>query len=114
MKKILVVIMCTFFASQAFAIGHVNKAKVVKIRVDGSGKVMIFFDQKIEGSPTCVGHEIYKWALAADANTEGGKAVLSMALTAKTTGASVTVNGLGVCGVYGGQVVETWNYGSLH
>ncbi len=74
---------------------------------------MIFFDQPIGGTPaTCV-HDAYKSALGADASTEGGKAVLSMVLTAKATGAPVTVYGLGVCGVYGGQVIETWNHGFL-
>ncbi len=113
MRIITAVMLSMMLFSNVFANGKVINAKVTKIRVDGNGRAMIFFDQPIGGEPaTCV-HDAYKSALGVDASTEGGKAVLSLALAAKTTGSPVTVNGLGICGVYGGQYVETWNHGFL-
>jgi len=112
--KILIsaaLIMCC--SSQAYAIGSVSNAKVSKIRVDSSGKVMVIFDQQVAGTPPSCVHAAYRNAFAIDASTSGGKAVLSWALTAKATGVPVTVIGLGACGVYGGTYVETWNYGVM-
>jgi len=113
MKKSMVFLLAILAASNAYSIGQVNSAKVTQIRVDGSGKVMVFFDKPIGGTPASCVHDAYKSALGVDASTEGGKAVLSMALAAKATGSPVTAYGWGVCGVYGGYVVETWNHGFL-
>ena len=74
---------------------------------------MVFFNKPIEGTPPSCVHDAYKSALGADAKTEGGKAVLSWALAAKATGSPVTVYGMGVCGIYGGSVIETWNHGFI-
>ena len=52
-------------------------------------------------------------AFGVNASTAGGQAVLSMALTAKATGSTVLVNGIGICGVYGGTKIETWNHGFI-
>lgn len=74
---------------------------------------MVMFDQLIAGTPaTCV-HPAYTNALSFNATTGGGKAIMAMALTAKTTGASVEVYGTGACGIYGGAHVEDWNYGVI-
>lgn len=75
---------------------------------------MIFFDRPIDGTPAECVHDAYNRAFGVDASTEGGKAVLSMALTAKTTGSHVTAYGFGTCGVYGGTSVETWNHGFIN
>lgn len=113
MKKLVVPFVAVLFAANAYSIGNVSNAKVTQIRVDVDGRAMIFFDQPLGGTPaTCV-HQAYKSALGVNASTEGGKAVLSMALAAKATGSPVTAYGLGVCGVYGGSVIETWNHGFL-
>ncbi len=114
MKLIIGFIFTAFFVSQVHAIGSVSLAKVVSVRVDNNGRAMIFFDKPIGGTPPSCVHSAYKSAFGIDAGSEGGKAVLSMALTAKATGSPVTVYGLGVCGVYGGSIVETWNYGHIY
>lgn len=106
----IIAVLCAF---QVYAIGSVRNAKIETIRVDNDGRAMVFFDQEIAGTPPPCVHEAYKRALGFDASSEGGKAVLSMALTAKTTGSSVTAHGLGICGTYGGSVIETWNHGFI-
>ncbi len=111
MKKILISILCMLTFSQVHAIGHVSNAKVTSVRVDHNGRVMVIFDKQISGTPPSCVHEGYKNAFAVDTKNPGANAVLSWALTAKSTGEKVSVYGLGVCGVYGGNVVESWNYG---
>lgn len=103
-----------FTFAQAHAIGSVSGAKVTSVRVDLNGEIMVFFDKPIGGTPpTCV-HNAYNNAFAADTKAAGSSAVLAWALTAKSTGANVTVYGMGVCGVYGGTNVETWSYGVIY
>jgi hypothetical protein len=114
MKKISCLVVGVLFASQAHGFGTVSNAKIKSIRVDNDGRAMIFFDKPIGGEPAKCVHVAYKNALGIDASTDGGKAVLSMALTAKTTGSPVTAHGFGSCGVYGGLVIETWNHGFIN
>jgi len=113
MKLIFTFLFSFLIISQSHAIGHVSNVKVAKIRVDLDGRAMIFFSESIGGTPASCVHDAYKSAFGVDAATDGGKAVLSMALTAKTTGSLVTVYGMGGCGIYGGTVVETWNHGFI-
>ncbi|WP_020413301.1 hypothetical protein [Microbulbifer variabilis] len=111
MRKFLIPVIAALYVSNAYSLGSVS-AKVEQIRVDGDGGAMIFFDKPLGGTPAaCVDKTNYGNALAVDAATDGGKAVLSMVLTAKASGATVTAYGHGVCGVYGGNVVEVWNHG---
>lgn len=114
-KFILILVVAgLLFSSNVYAFGTVIDAIVTSIRVDDNGAAMIFFNKPIGGTPaTCV-HPAYSSALGIDASTEGGKAVLSMALTAKTTGSLVTAHGFGTCGVYGGSNIETWNHGFIN
>lgn len=85
---------------------------ITKIRIDANGRAMIYFDKPIEGgTPACV-HSSYSTALAIDASTEGGKAVLSMAMLAKVNQSNVKAHGFGKCSVY--SVVEDWNHGFLN
>ncbi len=114
MKKVFVLIISILAFSQVYAIGHVSLAKVIHVRVDSSGKGMVMFDKQIAGTPATCAHVAYKNAFAIDMNTAGGKAALSLALTAKTTDSQITVYGLGVCGLYGGTNVESWNYGVIY
>ena len=113
MYRNIMVIMFVLASSNVFAFGTFSNAKITSIRVDNSGKAMIFFDKDKTREPaTCV-HSAYTRALGIDASTEGGKAVLSMALAAKATGSRVTAHGTGGCGVYGGNNVETWGHGFI-
>ncbi|WHI52757.1 hypothetical protein P3339_08340 [Microbulbifer sp. MLAF003] len=113
MKKLLITAFAVLLASNAYSLGSVS-AKVEQIRVDGDGRAMIFFDKPLGGTPAaCADKTNYGNALAVDAATDGGKAVLSMVLAAKASGATVTAYGHGVCGLYGSNVVETWNHGFL-
>ncbi|MES9880669.1 MAG: hypothetical protein ABW185_07290 [Sedimenticola sp.] len=113
MSKIIIILLFTFITSNAFAFGSINDAKITKIRVDGNGHAMIFFDKDKTREPaTCV-HSAYVRAFGIDASTDGGKAVLSMALAAKATGTLVVAHGKGICGVYGGSVIETWDHGFI-
>ncbi|MFA0813624.1 hypothetical protein [Microbulbifer epialgicus] len=113
MKRLLIPAIAALFVSNAYSLGSVS-GKVKQIRVDENGRTMIFFDKPLSGDPAaCSDKENYGNALAVDASTDGGKAVLSMALAAKATGSTVTAYGYGKCGLYGGNVVESWNHGFL-
>ncbi|USH03699.1 hypothetical protein K6Q96_06820 [Grimontia kaedaensis] len=112
MKKIICTFLLFCVVHPAFAIGTVH-GKVVAVRVDGTGQGMVEFDKPIAGTPPSCVHHAFKNKLAFDANTAGGQAVLSLALSAKAMGVEVEAYGLGKCGVYGGTYVETWNYGVM-
>lgn len=113
MKHLVAALLGLCISSQALAAGAIGSAKVINVRIDQDGKGMVIFDQPIAGTPaTCV-HPAYTNALSFNTTTGGGKAIMAMALTAKTTGASVTVYGTGACEIYGGAHVEDWSYGVI-
>ena len=106
------VALSALFATLTFATGLVQAngsvyAKVTAVRIDASGMGMVFFDQQVTGSPSCV-TGAYAYALAFSGS--GGKSVMALALWAKTTNTSISVYGTGACNVYGG-IVEDWFYG---
>jgi len=108
MKKIAILMVGLMLSGYASAIGGII-ATIVAVRVESSGQGMVIFNQSIGGNPPSCVIPAYKNALAFDANTTGGKAILAMALAAKASGSQVTAYGLGTCSLYG--VVEDWNYG---
>lgn len=109
--RIALCVSALFLATQAQALGNVT-GHVTDVRVDSSGAGMVFFDQPIGGSTPACGHDsVYGSALAFPANA-GGKNILAWALFAKSTNASVTVYGSGVCAVYG-DYVEDFSYGQV-
>ena len=110
MKSILAIFLI-IFSCQSFAAGNVANAKIINVRVDENGKAMIIFDKDVSGTPPGCVHTAYKNAFAVDASTDGGKAVLTLALSTMSRKANISVYGKGVCGVYGGSYVETWSYG---
>lgn len=113
MRHLIAALLGLCISSQALAAGSIGNAKVIQVRIDQDGRGMVVFDQLIAGAPaTCV-HPAYTNALAFNATTGGGKAIMAMALTAKTTGASIAVYGTGACGIYGGANVEDWDYGVI-
>ena len=82
------------------------------VRVDASGKGYVNFVDKLEGSiPACTNIQYYAAALAFDTNTDGGKAILTAALTAKAAGNTIRTVGSGKCDIYG--VMEDWDWGSV-
>jgi hypothetical protein len=116
MKKLLQAII--FFVAlgathAAFSYGVILSAKVVKVRVDSDGRGMVIFDQVVGGAPPGCVIAYYSTAMAFNATTAGGKAIMAMALTAKATGASIVVDGTGVCGHYTAYV-EDWSYGEIY
>ncbi|WP_434339158.1 hypothetical protein [Motilimonas cestriensis] len=106
-KPLLLSLTLLVMSTQAQALGSIN-GKITAVRVDGSGKGMVYFDKPITGQPPSCVHDAYKNALGFNANTEGGKAVLSFALAAKATNVDVEAYGTGQCGIYGGLIVEIW------
>lgn len=92
----------------AIAQGTANYFEVDFVRVDKSGKGYVNFKSPIIGEPaSCT--TTYLNALAFDTKTDGGKSILSVALTAQATGKKILAKGTGDCGVYG--VMEDWNWG---
>lgn len=111
-NKLIIVSVLVVLNFGAFSFGSVT-GKITKIRVDAGGKVMIFFDKPIGGAvPSCV-NPAYKSVLSIDASTEGGKAVLAMAMAAKIANRNVRAHGFGRCSVYGPSTTEDWNHGFL-
>lgn len=113
MKKLAVAVcllMMPFTLAWSAGYGIVYGAKVVNIRVDQTGLGMVFFDQPIVNTPpTCV-IPMYSKALAFNAATAGGKAILALALTARLTGTPINyVVGSGTCSIYS-NFVEDWGY----
>lgn len=116
MKKliqILIISSALFQTQQAFSYGALSNAKVTEVRIDSDGKGMVIFDQPIGNAPPGYVVPAYANAMAFNVTTAGGKAIMAMALTAKTTGANIVVYGTGVCGHYG-SYVEDWSYGHLY
>ncbi|HKS72848.1 MAG TPA: hypothetical protein VJQ82_06585 [Terriglobales bacterium] len=91
------------------AAGAASGVTIVDVRIDSTGKGVVFFSANLTGNPSCV-QSGYGNGLAFDANTAGGKAILAFALSAQATGLHMSVFGLGTCSVYG-NYVEDWNYG---
>jgi hypothetical protein len=75
---------------------------------------MVAFDIPITpvGSALACVTPAYANALAFDANTAGGKAILATALAAKATGSIIIAYGTGACSIYS-SVLEDWNYGVI-
>jgi hypothetical protein len=109
MKRLISAALSAFVCSVACAAGAVDSAKVVQVRIDQDGKGMVIFDRPMAGTPPGCVVSVYANALAFG-NTPSGRAVMALALTAKTTGSTVTAYGLGTCAVYG-SYAEDWNYG---
>ncbi len=110
MKKIMwLSLLCLALPAQGFAAGDANKFMVTKVRVDKNGKGYIQFDTALVNSPaTCSTHPSH---LAFDTNTPGGQGILSLALTANSSGKRIWARGTGDCSIYG--TVESWSWGYI-
>ena len=100
--------MKVFFAFSALALcawsaiasaGAVATAKVTSVRVESTGLGTVFFDKAITGSPACVPAGSPS-RMSFDAKTDGGRAILSIALSAKTSERAVSATGTNSCVQY--------------
>lgn len=107
---LLVIALMVASTSQVLAIGMVDGAKVIKVRVDKSGKGMIEFDRPLTSTPAACINGFQTW-LAFDTNTAGGKSIMSIALTAQASGERILARGTGACDIY--SVVESWDWGFI-
>ncbi|WP_394203812.1 hypothetical protein [Marinagarivorans algicola] len=108
MKKIIFGA-CMFFVSNlSYAYGIANST-VDLVRIDRNGKGMIKFDSSIGHEPASCTSATYVSYMSFDANTDGGKAIYSLALAAAASGKKVIAYGTGTCGDYS-NVVESISY----
>jgi hypothetical protein len=111
MKSFVAAVIGLFAAQAAFAAGTVT-GHVINVRIDQTGKGIVYFDQNVTGSPTCI-MPTYENGLAFDTSTAGGKAIMARALAAKATGDLIKVSGSGTCTIYENGWVEDWMYGDF-
>lgn len=99
-----------FTISSSHAEGIANNLTVFQVRVDGTGLGYVQFTTALTGTPaSCASSHPYQ--LSFDANTAGGKAILSMVLSAKMSGKHIYATGTNSCEGY--TVVERWGTGYL-
>jgi hypothetical protein len=113
MNRIVITVMIIGLNNLAQAKGVAYKATVVDVRIDHTGHGFIKFKEPLKDAhnssiPDCT-QEAYSNMLAFDVNTAGGKAVMAIALAAKSSGKLIHGVGAGKCDVYG--VMEDWSYG---
>lgn len=108
-SKLLLAVVLWVFSCSAISAGKADRYNVVSVRTDQNGKGLVIFANDLVGSPaSCISNGFLRH-LAFDANTPGGRAILSLAMFAQGAGKKIFAMGTGDCSVYG--IVETWNYG---
>jgi len=100
---ILGTIMLAFsIAGSANAAGHWNPVKVMQVGVNTSGVAFVKVDtstsQATSTPPACSSNGF--WQIAFDAKTDAGKAILSMAMSAKLSGQNIRLIGSNTCNAY--------------
>lgn len=108
MKKFLALILLLTL-SKSVVSGTANNLYVEHVRVDRNGKGYIAFTEAITNRAACA---TYTQHFSFDATTDGGRAVLSLALAAKAAGKRIYASGTNTCIEYPG-VVESWNWGYI-
>ncbi len=112
MKHFLAAVLSLGLAGEAIAVGSVSNAHVTQVRVEADGRGIVFFDQNLAGAGAACGQDnVYKNAMAFNMTT--GKALLAVALVAKSAGTTIDAYGSGACGVYG-DYVEDFSYAVNH
>ncbi|GEA11691.1 hypothetical protein [Alteromonas sp. KUL49] len=110
--KFVLTLFTFLMAFECCSVGIANMYLVKSVRVDASGIGYVEFDKSLTASstglPSCT-IDFYKNMLAFDTKTDGGKAILSTALTAYTSKKKMWVAGTGTCSVY--SVMESWDWG---
>jgi hypothetical protein len=112
MFRLLVLALAVCVSASSFGFGQVS-ARVLSVRIDQDGRGMVLFDQPVSGEPATCRDSAYANALAFDANTPGGKAIMDLALATKANGFALYAVGLGTCNIYGGNGAEDWDYGVM-
>ena len=79
MFRLLVLALAVCVSASSFGFGQVS-ARVLSVRIDQDGRGMVLFDQPVSGEPATCRDSAYANALAFDANTPGGKAIMDLAL----------------------------------
>ncbi|KPZ73131.1 hypothetical protein AN944_00279 [Shewanella sp. P1-14-1] len=106
---IFIILLCFFHSNVSFAISDAVDAKVVSVRVDRDGKGIVIFDRDLKGTrPNCVSGG-YSRHLSFNSSQDGGKSIMSLALTAQVSGKKIRARGTGSCHDYGS--VESWLWG---
>lgn len=109
----MLVVLALFVSVNAYSSGIANSYYVTAVRADQSGKGWIQFSSTLNASstglPSCGSTQRNK--LAFDANTDGGKAILSIALAALSTKKRIWASGTNTCSVYG--TIESYSWGSI-
>lgn len=111
-NKLISIICLLFYCQSAFPVGQATNFGVLVVRADRSGVGFVKFDQPLVASPaSCIsgGHTSH---LSFDLNTPGGRAAMSVALTAHATGKKIAAWGTGTCDEYG--LIESWNFGWIN
>ena len=108
MKSILIAVALLTTMNGAYAASSKLTGIVKNVRIDNNGEGMIRFDTAIENMASCA-IEYYQKTYSFDANTQGGKAIYSMALAARTTEKPMTVYGSGNCSEYPSTVESLWS-----
>ncbi len=111
---ILLIVITVLFLSLApspvWAEGFADYLYVKDIRIDRDGKGLVVFTSALSGSrPSCAAS--YPYSLSFDTNTEGGKGVYILVLTAKALNKTIFARGTNSCSIF--SVVEDWQRGWL-
>jgi hypothetical protein len=88
--------------------GALNGTTIVTVIVDFNGLGIVTFSQPIVGSPPSCVIPAYAAAMAFDTNTQGGRTMLAVLMSAKASGSTVDVGGRGACTVYPGQLEDLY------
>jgi len=107
MKNIFLLVLLSVLSQGVVAQGYANKFGVVYVRADANGYGIVNFDSPLEDAPaSCInGHPSH---MSFDTNTAGGKALMSVLLTAYSSGKKITARGTGACDEY--NVIESMKY----
>jgi len=111
MMRLIVLFVLVIFSGSAFSDGIADTLDVDFVRVDHTGFGYVEFKTNLVGTPASCTQSGYTKSLAFDANTAGGKAIMSLALAAKTSGRKILARGTGACAIYG--VMEQWAWGII-
>jgi len=107
--KIGVLVFC-IINTNVNAEGVADNLTVYQVRIDQNGMGYVHFTSALTGTPAACASTHSK-QLSFDTNTAGGRAILSVALSAKMSGKKVYAKGTGSCEGY--SVVERWSIGYI-